>query len=459
MKIAHFILPTILICSPGWTSEILKKEEKPELIIEFNNKKSIIPYTRDSFGTLYIDSKKISDGVGGAFLHDPGYLYTSSCESKITYIEGDKGILRYRGFPIEQLAEKSTYLETAYLLIYGGDPHSETFSKNVTEFHQDVLQYAPLEDIAKKVISNFPSDTHPMTLLTAGLTALASTKLLASLNLKDTKDRYTAITYLLGQMSGLTSYIYCHINQIDKEEPKIDFDQGYAFNIFNRMGQKQQKLLKTHTNLLDKTLDTILLLHADHEQNASTATVRQIGSTGADLVFCLLGGVAALSGPLHGGANEAVIHMLQEISHKENIEEFLNKVKKKQELLMGFGHRIYKNYDPRAKIISELGHQVLETIQDNSNLMQVAHELEQKALEDNYFIQRKLYPNVDFYSGIILKSFNIPTNMFTVFFALGRLAGWLAHWQEQFTAEGGKIARPRQLYSGEVFKNFPTSKL
>jgi citrate synthase len=441
-----FALTLVLFTSSVLASELTvnkeqeNKETKKICLIVDNIEKNI-PIINDSYGNSFISGGELTKTTG-VLIHDPGYVSTSSCVSNITYIDGDNGILRYRGYPIEELGSNSHHFDITYLLIFGTLPNQEKLAK----FSKDILKYSQLEPFVAEGLSYFSHKTSPMKLLALGLEMLDTCEKPISWNLKTEQDRYEAITYILGQTLALSAHIFCHINGTEGESGLLE-KQSYGYNALHLMGVLKNKEEKEQEEL-GKIFDTILLLHADHEQNASTSTVRQIASTGAGLLASLVGGVKALSGPLHGGANEEVLKMLDDIEEKENISEFLEKVKKKERLLMGFGHRVYKSYDPRAEVMKKICKKFLRTQENLDSKLEIALELEKMALEESYFKDRHLYPNVDFYSGILLKSMGIPKEMFTVIFALGRMAGWLAHWNEQIQDKSTKIFRPRQLYLG-----------
>ncbi len=398
-----------------------------------------IPIHDEAINALDLRQIKVKDDDFGMLTYDPGFTNTASCESKITYIDGDKGILRYRGYPIEQLAEKSTYLETAYLILYGELPTKsqlDDWTWNIT--HRTIVH----ENI-KKFIDGFHHDAHPMGALISAVGALSTFY-------PDAKDIFNAEsrrlqTYrLVAKLPTLAALAYRHT--IGLAFPYPDNDLSYTGNFLNMMFKMTE--LKYQPNpVLERALDVLFILHADHEQNCSTNAMRGVGSSHVDPYSSVAAAAAALYGPLHGGANEAVLRMLKEIGAKDKVSGFIEKVKKGEGRLMGFGHRVYKNYDPRAKIIKQTADAVFEVTGRNP-LLDIALELERIALEDDYFVKRKLYPNVDFYSGLIYQSMSLPVDMFPVMFAIPRTSGWIAQWEEMLLDSDQRIARPRQIYKG-----------
>lgn len=386
----------------------------------------------------------------GMFTYDPGFVSTASCESEITYIDGDKGVLLHRGYPIEQLAEKSDFLEICFLLLNGELP-------NPTEkaaFEKSIRYHTMVQEQMADFFKGFPRDAHPMAIM-VGVVGALSAFYHDSLDITNEDHRRTAAFRLIAKMPTIGAMCYKHAIGLPFMYPRNDF--SFSENFLHMMFSTPCEDPKISPTLA-KAMDTIFLLHADHEQNASTSTVRLAGSTGANPFACIASGIAALWGPAHGGANEAVLTMLAEIGDESNIDEFIKKAKDKNDpfRLMGFGHRVYKNFDPRAKVMRQICEEVLEELGvENDPLLRIARKLEQIALEDEYFIERKLYPNVDFYSGIILKAIGIPTSMFTVIFAIGRTPGWISHWDEMIS-NSYKIGRPRQLYKGHPLRDYPT---
>jgi len=381
----------------------------------------------------------------GIVSYDPGFMNTASCQSKITYIDGDKGILRYRGYPIEQLAEKSSYLETAYLILHGELPTAsqlEGWTHNVT-FHSII------HENIKRVIDSFHHEAHPMGVLISTVGAL-STFYPEAKKIFDVKSRRDQTYRLISKMPTLAAFAYRHSLGLPYSYP--DNDLSYSGNFLNMLFKMTELKYKPNP-VLERALDILFILHADHEQNCSTNAMRGVGSSQVDPYSAVAAAAAALYGPLHGGANEAVLRMLMEIGAKDHVPEFIKKVKGGEGRLMGFGHRVYKNYDPRAKIIKEVADQVFEVTGRNP-LLDIALELERIALSDDYFIKRKLYPNVDFYSGLIYQSMGLPMDMFPVLFAIPRTSGWIAQWEEMLTDSDQKLARPKQVYLGPRVRDY-----
>jgi len=376
----------------------------------------------------------------GLMTYDPAFTNTASCRSAVTYIDGEAGILQHRGIPIEQLCEESTFLEVAFLLIYGELPTQPQLERWV----HDVTHHTFLHEDIKQHLQGFRYDAHPMGMLLAGVGAL-STFYPEAKDLDDHEERYMAAIRMIAKMPTLAAFSYRH----NRGQPYVypDNDLSYTENFLSMMF-KMTELKYEPDPRLAKALDVLFILHADHEQNCSTNAVRAVGSSQVDPYSAIAAGVAALYGPLHGGANEAVLKMLRRIETVENIPDFLKGVKDREEKLMGFGHRVYKNYDPRARIIKKHVDEVLEATEHNP-LVEIATELEKQALDDEFFTERKLYPNVDFYSGLIYEALQIPTDMFTVIFAIPRTAGWVAQWLEMIDDDEQKIARPRQIYTGD----------
>ncbi|HEY6672842.1 MAG TPA: citrate synthase [Solirubrobacterales bacterium] len=388
--------------------------------------------------TMDLRQIKVSDDDFGLMGYDPAFTNTASCRSAITYIDGEAGILEHRGIPIEQLSEKSTYLEVAYLLIFGKLPTPAQLERWV----YDVIHHTFAHEDIKKFNEGFRHDAHPMGMLLASVGAL-STFYPDAKRIDDPEERYMAAIRMIAKVPTLAAWAYRHSMGLPYVYP--DNELSYSEN-FLSMLFKMENTYQPDPRLA-KALDVLFILHADHEQNCSTNAVRSVGSSGVDPYSAVAAGVAALYGPLHGGANEAVLRMLRRIETVDNIPGFLEGVKNREEKLMGFGHRVYKNYDPRARIIHQHVDEVLEATGDNP-LLDIATELEKRALDDEYFTSRKLYPNVDFYSGLIYEAMGIPTDMFTVIFAIPRTSGWIAQWMEQNEDPELKIARPRQIYTG-----------
>jgi citrate synthase len=382
---------------------------------------------------------KVADDDFGLMTYDPAYMNTASCRSEITYLDGEAGVLEYRGYPIEQLAEKSSYLEVAYLLVHGDLPTSAQLEDWIGE----ITIHTFVHENVKGFMQGFRHDAHPMGMLLGSVGAL-STFYPDANDIKDPDNRHIQTIRLIAKMPTLAAFAFRH----NMGQPYVypDNDLAYSGNFLNMM-YKMTELKYEPDPRLERALDILFILHADHEQNCSTSAVRSVGSSQVDPYSAIAAGVAALYGPLHGGANEAVLRMLRRIETKENIPDFITGVKEGNERLMGFGHRVYKNYDPRAKIIKKATEDVFEVTGKNP-LLEIATELEKIALEDEYFIKRKLYPNVDFYSGLIYEAMGLPVAMFPVMFAIGRTSGWIAQWLEMVQDSEQKIARPRQIYTG-----------
>jgi citrate synthase len=382
---------------------------------------------------------KVSEDDFGLMSYDPAFTNTASCRSAITYIDGEAGILQHRGYSIEQLCDHSTYLEVAYLLIFGELPTQAQLDRWV----HDVTYHTFVHENIKKFVEGFRYDAHPMGMLLASVGAL-STFYPDAKHIDDPEERYMAAIRLIAKMPTLAAFAYRHNMGLPYIYP--DNDLTYPENFLSMLFKMTQHQYEPDPRLA-KALDVLFILHADHEQNCSTNAVRGVGSSQVDPYSAVAAGVAALYGPLHGGANEAVLRMLRRIEKQENIPDFLEGVKNREERLMGFGHRVYKNYDPRARIIKSHVDEVLEATGQNP-LLDIAVELEKRALDDDFFTSRKLYPNVDFYSGLIYEALRIPTEMFTVIFAIPRTSGWIAQWMEMSDDSEQKIARPRQVYTG-----------
>ena len=381
----------------------------------------------------------------GIVSYDPGFMNTASCQSKITYIDGDKGILRYRGYPIEQIAEKSTYLETAYLILHGELPTKT----QLEDWTHNITYHSIIHENIKKLIDGFHHDAHPMGILVSTVGAL-STFYPEAKKIFDAKSRRDQTYRLISKMPTLAAFAYRHSLGLPYSYP--DNDLSYTGNFLNMLF-KMTELKYKPSPVLERALDILFILHADHEQNCSANAMRSVGSSQVDPYSAVAAAAAALYGPLHGGANEAVLRMLMEIGAKAKVPEFIKKVKGGEGRLMGFGHRVYKNYDPRATIIKEIADQVFE-VKGRNPLLDIALELERIALEDEYFIKRKLYPNVDFYSGLIYQSMGLPMDMFPVLFAIPRTAGWIAQWEEMLLDPDQKLARPKQVYLGAEIRDY-----
>ncbi|HSO99763.1 MAG TPA: citrate synthase [Solirubrobacteraceae bacterium] len=398
-----------------------------------------IPIEDNTIRATELRNIKTHEDDFGLMTYDPAFMATASCRSAITYIDGEKGILEYRGYPIEQLAQKSSYLEVAYLLVHGKLP-SQT---ELEDWTHEITIHTFVHENVKEFMQGFRYDAHPMGMLLASVGALSTFYPEASA-IKDPEIRYMQVIRLLAKMPTLAAFSYRHNRGMPYVYP--DNDLSYAGN-FLSMIYRMTELKYEPDPRLEHALDVLFILHADHEQNCSTSAVRSVGSSHVDPYSAVAAGVAALYGPLHGGANEAVLRMLQRIKSTDNIPDFIQGVKDGNERLMGFGHRVYKNFDPRAKIIKHAVDEVFEVTGKNP-LLDIATELERIALEDEYFIDRKLYPNVDFYSGLIYEALGMPVEMFPVLFAIGRTSGWIAQWLEMIDDKEQKIARPRQIYTG-----------
>jgi citrate synthase len=404
-----------------------------------------IPIEDGTVRAMALRDIKVNEDDFGLMTYDPAYTNTASCRSAVTFIDGDKGILEYRGYPIEQLAEESTYLEVAYLLIHGELPSQA----QLDDWVHEVTIHTFVHENVKNFMQGFRYDAHPMGMLLASTGAL-STFYPDANKIKDPEIRYLQMVRLVAKMPTLAAFSYRH----NMGQPYVypDNDLRYPGN-FLSMLYKMTELKYEPDPRLERALDILFILHADHEQNCSTSAVRSVGSSQVDPYSAVAAGVAALYGPLHGGANEAVLRMLKRIETKENIPDFIKGVKDGNEKLMGFGHRVYKNYDPRAKIIKAAADDVFEVTGVNP-LLEIALELERIALEDEYFVERKLYPNVDFYSGLIYEALGMPVSMFPVLFAIPRTSGWIAQWLEMIDDSEQKIARPRQIYTGERTRDY-----
>ena len=399
-----------------------------------------IPIQDETIRATELRKIKVNEDDFGLMSYDPAYMATASCRSAVTFIDGDKGILEYRGYPIEQLAEKSNYLEVAYLLIHGHLPNQS----ELDEWTHQITIHTFVHENVKEFMQGFRYDAHPMGMLLASTGAL-STFYPEANAIKDEEVRYMQVIRLLAKMPTLAAFAFRH----NQGKPYVypDNELSYAGN-FLSMIYKMTEIRYEPDPRLEHALDVLFILHADHEQNCSTSAVRSVGSSQVDPYSAVAAGVAALYGPLHGGANEAVLRMLQRIGSKDNVPDFIKGVKEGNERLMGFGHRVYKNFDPRAKIIKTAVDEVFEVTGKNP-LLDIATELEKIALEDDYFVSRKLYPNVDFYSGLIYEALGMPVEMFPVLFAIGRTSGWIAQWLEMIDDKEQKIARPRQIYTGD----------
>ncbi len=404
-----------------------------------------LPIEDGTIRAMALRQIKVDDEDFGLMTYDPGFANTASCRSRVTYIDGDKGILRYRGYPIEQLAEESNFLETAYLLLHGELPNSTEMS----EWTYEITHHTFLHENVKKFMDGFRYDAHPMGMFVSTVAAL-STFYRDAKQIHDSDRRGHQIRRLIAKAPTISAFAYRHITGLPYVYP--DNDLSYTGNFLSMMF-KTTETTYTPNAVLEKALDVLFVLHADHEQNCSANAMRSVGSSESDPFSAMAAAAAALYGPLHGGANEAVLRMLREIGSVNNIPAYIKRVLNKEVRLMGFGHRVYKNYDPRASIIKRVADEVFEVTGKNP-LIDIALELERIALEDEYFVSHKLYPNVDFYSGIIYEAMGFPVDMFPVLFAIGRTPGWLAQWQEMLEDSEQRIARPRQIYLGSGERKF-----
>ncbi len=405
-----------------------------------------VEITDDTIKAMDLRQIKVNDDDFGMMAYDPAFTNTAACRSAITDIDGEAGILQHRGYPIEQLCEHSSYLEVAYLLIFGELPTD----KQLERWVHDVTHHTFVHEDIKTMLEGFRYDAHPMGMLLSSVGAM-STFYPGAKNIDDEEERYMAAIRLIAKIPTLAAFAYRHSLGLPYVYP--DNDLSYSGNFLGMM-RKMTEVKYEPDPRLEKALDVLFILHADHEQNCSTSAVRAVGSSHVDPYSAVAAGVAALYGPLHGGANEAVLRMLRRIDTVENIPAFLEGVKSREEKLMGFGHRVYKNYDPRARIIKKHVDDVLEVVGVDNPLLQIASELEKRALDDEFFTDRKLYPNVDYYSGLIYEALGIPADMFTVIFAIPRTSGWVAQWMEMNGDPEQKIARPRQIYTGERDRDF-----
>ncbi|CAN5833806.1 citrate synthase [soil metagenome] len=424
--------------------------ESPEIMLRHPGGELDLPYVAASEGTAAIDASKLLSQTGLVTL-DNGFMNTAACKSSITYIDGDAGILRYRGYPIDQLAEHSSFLEVSYLLIYGQLPSVD----ELAAFDERIRRHTLLHEDLKRFFEGFPRDAHPMPVLSSAVSAL-STFYQDSLDPFDDEQVEISTVRLLAKLPTIAAYSYK--KSVGQPFLYPDNSQDSVTN-FLRMTFGFPAEPYEIDPIFVRALDVLFILHADHEQNCSTSTVRLVGSSQANLFASVSAGINALFGPLHGGANQSVLERLQGIAAGGNFDEFVERVKKKERgvRLMGFGHRVYKSYDPRAAIVKQLTDDVLEAVGVTDELLDIALRLEEVALSDDFFVERKLYPNVDFYTGLIYKAMGFPTRMFTVLFALGRLPGWIAQWREMINDPATKIGRPRQLYVGEVERDYPVS--
>ena len=423
-------------------------ERKLNLTDPESGKQLDLPVVSGSEGDPTLDIAALHKTLG-YFTFDPGYGSTASCKSEITFIDGGAGILRYRGYPIEQLAEQSSFLECAYLLLYGELPNKDEFA----QFDRDITYHTMVHEKINSFMQGFHYNAHPMAIL-SGVVGSMAAFYHDKLDVNDPEQRELAAKRLIAKMPTIAAAAFRHSQGWPSAYPKNSL--GYSERFLHMMFSVPAEPYEINP-VAAKALDLLFILHADHEQNASTSTVRLVGSTGANPYACVAAGIAALWGPAHGGANEAVLNMLNEIGTVDRVPEFIQRAKDKSDpfRLMGFGHRVYKNHDPRATIIRKACHEVLEDLGQADELLDLAMELERIALEDDYFVERRLYPNVDFYSGIIYKALGIPTSMFTAMFAIGRTVGWVSQWLEQ-SATPTRIGRPRQVYTGATEREYVT---
>lgn len=427
---------------------ILSKTGTVTVTLDGSNKSASLPLLEGTLGTPVADIRKLYNDLG-IFTFDPGYGETASCDSKITYIDGDAGVLLYRGYPIEQLAEHSDFVEVCYLLMYGNLPNAA----ELAEFKKGVTYHTMVHEQIRQFFNGFRRDAHPMAIMCGVVGALAAFYH-DNINMTDPRQREIAAFRLIAKVPTIAAMAYKYALGQPFVYPRNDL--SYAANFLHMLNSVPAEPYMV-SPVLEKAMDRILVLHADHEQNASTSTVRLAGSTGANPFACIAAGIAALWGPAHGGANEAVLKMLADIGTPDKIPQFIAEVKDKNShtKLMGFGHRVYKNFDPRAMIMKESCHEVLAELGvKNEPLLDMAMEMERIALTDDYFVSRKLYPNVDFYSGIILKAMGIPTSMFTVIFAVARTIGWVSQWKELVEDPTQRIGRPRQIYTGAPARDY-----
>ncbi len=408
-----------------------------------------VPVTDGTIKSMDLRQIRVDDDDFGIMGYDPAFMNTASCRSSVTYIDGDKGILRYRGYPVDQLAENASFLETAYLLINGELPNAE----QLKAWEREITHHTFVHENIRTFVNGFRYDAHPMGMLVATVGAL-STFYPEAKKIHDAATRRAQMVRLIAKMPTLAAWSYRHSVGMPFVYP--DNELSYSANFLHMLKRVAEPRYVAHPDVV-RALDVLFILHADHEQNCSTNVMRSIGSSEADPYVAVAGAAAALYGPLHGGANEAVLRMLRQIGNVKNVPEFVKAVKDGSagQRLMGFGHRVYKNYDPRAKVIKQLADKVFNVVGKRNPLLEVALELEKIALEDEYFVKRKLYPNVDFYSGLIYEALEIPVDMYTVMFAIPRTVGWLAQWEEMLLDKEQKIARPRQIYTGYDERPFP----
>jgi len=436
---------TVQVADVASKEAMLMSQDTLTIIDNRTGKKYEVPITNDTIRAIDLRQIRVNNGDFGMIAYDPAFTNTASCISRVTFIDGDKGILRYRGYPIDELAEKSTFLETAYLILYGELPTRQQLDDWV--FH--ITHHTFIHESIKKFLDGFHYDAHPMGMLVSTVAAL-STFYPDAKDIHNAESRRKQTWRLIGKMPTLAAFAYRHSLGMPYAYP--DNDLSYTGNFLNML-LKTTELKYKPNSTLERALDILFILHADHEQNCSANAMRSVGSSHVDPYSATAAATAALYGPLHGGANEAVLHMLMEIGSVKNVPAYVQRVKAGEKRLMGFGHRVYKNYDPRAKIIKRIAYEVFDVMGRNP-LLEIALECERIALEDEYFVSRKLYPNVDFYSGLIYQSMGFPVTMFPVLFAIPRTAGWIAQWEEMLLDPEQKIARPRQVYMGHDTRSY-----
>ncbi|HEV2222938.1 MAG TPA: citrate synthase [Candidatus Acidoferrales bacterium] len=437
--------PTKPIVAPASDKTSAARRESLTITDNRTGRQYEVPVQHDTIRAIDLRQIKVNEDDFGMMTYDPAYTNTASCISRITFIDGDKGILRYRGYPIEELAEKSTYLETAYLILHGELPTSA----QLEDWTYHVTHHTFIHESIKKFLDGFHYDAHPMGMIISAVAAL-STFYPDAKNIFDEDSRRKQTWRLIGKMPTLAAFTYRHSLGMPYAYP--DNELSYPGNFLNMLFRTTE--LKYRPNpTLERALDVLFILHADHEQNCSTSAMRGVGSSHVDPYSAIAAATAALYGPLHGGANEAVLRMLLEIGSVNRVPDYIKQVKSGEKKLMGFGHRVYKNYDPRAKIVKHIAYEVFDVMGRNP-LIDIALECERIALEDDYFIKRKLYPNVDFYTGLIYQSMSFPMTMFPVLFAIPRTSGWIAQWQEMLLDPEQKIARPRQIYLGSDERSY-----
>jgi citrate synthase len=439
------VSPTKPVSAPADDNESVTRRETLTITDNRTGKQYEIPVQNDTIRALDLRQIKVNADDFGLMSYDPAFTNTASCISRITFIDGDKGILRYRGYPIEELAEKSTYLETAYLILYGELPTKT----QLAEWSYHITHHTFIHESIKKFFDGFHYDAHPMGMVISAVAAL-STFYPDARNIFDEDSRRKQTWRLIGKMPTMAAFAYRHSLGMPYVYP--DNELSYPGNFLNMLFRTTELQYRPNPTL-ERALDILFILHADHEQNCSTSAMRGVGSSQVDPYSAIAAATAALYGPLHGGANEAVLRMLMEIGSVNRVPEYIKQVKAGEKKLMGFGHRVYKNYDPRAKIVKRIAYEVFDVMGRNP-LIDIALECERIALEDDYFVKRKLYPNVDFYTGLIYQSMGLPVTMFPVLFAIPRTSGWIAQWQEMLLDGEQKIARPRQIYLGEDTRSY-----